>query len=73
MSAIKRELDRKRDIVDSIIFGMLGSDADLASKWWESPNKAFGMETPEKQWEIDPQSVMDYVLDMWNRLNGGGS
>jgi hypothetical protein len=39
---------------------MLGKE--MAPKWWDSPNKAFDLKTPNEQWQIDPESVYDYLM-----------
>ena len=44
-----------------LAIALLGKNT--AKKWWESPNKAFDLNTPNQQWEIDPQSVYQYLLD----------
>jgi hypothetical protein len=33
----------------------------MAPKWWNSYNRAFG-ETPEQQWEKDPEVVYNYLM-----------
>lgn len=42
-----------------MLFGLLGSE-ELVEKWWMSYNKEFD-KTPNEQWEIDPDSVFDYI------------
>jgi hypothetical protein len=45
---------------DVLLIALVGKD--LAPKWWDSRNKAFDDKTPSEQWEIDPQSVYDYLM-----------
>lgn len=50
-----------RDRCKILLIAMLGKD--LALKWWDSPNKAFDMKTPEEQWEQDYLTVYNYLMD----------
>ena len=36
--------------------------ADMADRWWNSPNKAFDGRTPAGQWLIDFESVYMYLM-----------
>jgi hypothetical protein len=44
----------------ALLTAMLGSE--LATEWWNSPNKAFDMRTPADQWLIDYKSVYQYLM-----------
>lgn len=44
----------------NIILSLVGS-RELAYKWWDSPNKAFGGETPYRTYCTNPQKVVDYI------------
>lgn len=50
----------KRKRCEVLVIALLGKK--LAEKWWESPNKAFDQRTPEEQWQLDPESVYDYLM-----------
>lgn len=52
------EIKRKRSEI--LVIAMMGKD--LAAKWWDSPNKSFDMKTPNEQWQIDPESVYNYLM-----------
>lgn len=53
-------LDKNR--LNSILFACLGSD-ELVDKWWDSPNKAFDMITPNEMLDLNPDYVVKYLLD----------
>lgn len=52
-------MDKTRNLCNEMLFGLLGSE-ELVEKWWMSYNKEFN-KTPNEQWEIDPDSVFDYI------------
>ena len=63
---------RKRQIENVIIksdinrylFAMMGSP-QLVDGWWDSPNKAFDMKTPDEIYQVDAEGrkrVYQYVL-----------
>ena len=58
-------LDVIKTHCDKMLIAMLGFDN--VSQWWESPNKAFDMNTPKEQWEKDPQVVYNYLLNHLQR------
>ena len=45
--------------------------ADLVESWWSSPNQAFADRTPEAQWLVGSDSVVNYL--MHHAFAGGGS
>jgi len=45
--------------------------ADLVESWWASPNQAFAGCTPEEQWLVGSDSVVNYL--MHHAFAGGGS
>jgi hypothetical protein len=48
--------------LNKILFALLGSQ-ELVNRWWESPNKAFDMKTPNEVWNSgEQQKVRDYLL-----------
>ena len=53
-------LDKNR--LNSVLFACLGSD-ELVDKWWDSPNKAFDMITPNEMLDLNPDYVVKYLLD----------
>lgn len=50
------------DDLDKILLALLGSK-ELVTKWWNSPNKYFNLDTPQQVWHTDPKSVAAYILD----------
>ena len=44
----------------ALVIAMVG--ADMADRWWNSPNKAFDGRTPAGQWLIDYESVYRYLM-----------
>jgi len=58
-----------RYIADRLVTAMVGSD--LAPKWWCSPNRAFDGRTPEQQWVLGSDQVINYL--MHHVYVGGGS
>lgn len=43
-----------------LVIAMVGSD--LASKWWESSNRAFEGKTPKEMWDENPSRVYTYLM-----------
>jgi len=43
---------------------------DNVDKWWASPNRAFGDQTPFVQFELEPHIVRDYLI--WHAYCAGG-
>jgi hypothetical protein len=41
--------------------------AKMVDHWWNSRNKYWNMKTPNEQWEIDYESVYNYLM---TKLNG---
>ncbi len=39
---------------------------DLQQKWWNSPNKAFDMQTPQQTFAEEPKCVVQYLLGQFN-------
>lgn len=46
---------------NALITAMVGKEA--GKKWWDSPNRAFDMRTPNEQWTIDSEAVYNYLMD----------
>lgn len=59
----KIQLMRQR--CETMILSMLG--AEVAPKWWKSPNKAFDGKTPDEMFANDPERVYSYVIGRVNR------
>ncbi len=49
-----------------MIISLVGTEA--APSWWNSPNKAFGGEIPNKVFDNDPERVYSYVVGRVNAL-----
>ena len=61
--------NRARQRSEALIIAMVGKDnSDL---WWNSPNKEFGLITPNEMWAEDYQLVYNYL--MHHGFVGGGS
>lgn len=59
MGTDRRErLYKERSLV--LLTAMLGSE--LAYEWWNRSNKAFDGRTPAEQWQIDYESVYQYLI-----------
>jgi hypothetical protein len=58
-----------RTICNQLVQAMVGKD--LVQSWWNSPNQAFGGRTPEEQWDIGSDTVVNYL--MHHAFAGGGS
>jgi hypothetical protein len=55
-----------RESLDRILFALLGKDY-LVRAWWNSPNRAFDMRTPEHEYTVNKKVVVKYLL---GQLNG---
>jgi hypothetical protein len=49
--------------LDEMLLAMLGSK-ELVEKWWNSPNRAFGYDTPEQAFRDRPNNVVMYISRM---------
>ena len=58
-------LDALKLRCDKMLEAMVGIPA--AAKWWNSPNKAFGMDTPKERWNKSPEEVYTYLLNYIQR------
>ena len=58
--------EKTKNSIDTILFALLGSK-DLVSRWWCSPNKAFGGEIAAVMFKKDKQKVIDYILSQYSR------
>lgn len=56
-------IDKNR--LNSLLFSLLGSD-ELVENWWDSPNKAFDMITPNEMMELNSDYVIQYILRQYN-------
>jgi len=48
-----------RQRCEIMILSLLGEE--ISPKWWDSPNKAFELKTPNEVWSTDPESVYKYI------------
>lgn len=44
-----------------LLWALLGNK-NLCEQWWNSPNKAFDMQTPKEMWDKDPEQVYGYLM-----------
>lgn len=58
-----------RAVCDHLVESMVGPD--LVSAWWTGPNLAFDNRTPEQQWALGSDAVVNYL--MHHAFSGGGS
>jgi hypothetical protein len=58
-----------RNTCNQLVQAMVGPD--LVTAWWSSPNQAFEGRTPEEQWIVGSDSVVNYL--MHHAFAGGGS
>lgn len=53
------DIKRKRALSEHMAEKVVGKE--LATVWWNGPNKAFGGKTPNEQWNIEPDEVFRYL------------
>lgn len=53
--------EKIKEALNECLMAMLG-DEQLVRDWWDSPNKAFDMQTPNKVWEEDYNKVRSYIV-----------
>jgi hypothetical protein len=54
----------RRKRCNSLLTALMGkNNIDL---WWNSRNKHWDMKTPNEQWEIDYESVYNYLMHQCN-------
>jgi len=58
-----------RGIANNLVASLVG--AEQVEAWWASPNQSFGDRTPEAQWQLGSDAVINYL--MYHAVNGGGS
>lgn len=46
--------------LDEMLLEILGSK-ELVAQWWDSPNRAFGEDTPEQVFRERPDNVVMYI------------
>lgn len=51
----------ERARLDGILFAIMG-DTTLVEQWWQKPNAAWNMRSPQEVFDDDPESVRDYVF-----------
>lgn len=56
--SIDKENMRKQ--AEMLVVSLIGDN--LADDWWNSPNRAFQMQTPEKTFDSDPEKVYSYLV-----------
>lgn len=45
---------------EALVIAMVSKE--LAEKWWNGPNKAFGGDTPEQIYSVAPSAVYTYLM-----------
>ena len=59
-------MDKKLAALNNVLLAMLGSQ-DLVDKWWKNPNKRWDGRTPDTIYLIEPQEVINYVLEYYQK------
>lgn len=59
-------MDKKLAALNNVLLAMLGSQ-DLVDKWWKNPNKHWDGCTPDTIYLIEPQEVINYVLEHYQK------
>lgn len=52
--------------LNKILLAMIG-DSHLVKEWWNSQNLAFHYATPREIYEEDPERVINYVMEHYQR------
>lgn len=52
--------ENMRGRCEALVTAMVGKE--LTEKWWNSPNKAFGGDTPEQIYSVAPSAVYAYLM-----------
>lgn len=52
--------------LNTILLAMLG-DARLLNMWWDGQNKAFDYATPREIYQENPEKVIAYVMEHYQR------
>jgi hypothetical protein len=60
IESIATDPARMRARCEALVAAMVGQD--LAAKWWNGPNKAFGGDTPEQIYSVAPSAVYAYLM-----------
>lgn len=62
MNADNIEISEKvaRGRSEALVIALVGKNA--SDWWWNSPNKAFDMTTPNDMWKIDFHRVYEYLM-----------
>ena len=50
---------------EALVIALVGKE--MAPKWWQSENKAFGDKTAEVMFQEDPEAVYNYLMDHANK------
>jgi hypothetical protein len=58
-----------RNIANNLVASMVGEH--LVADWWNSPNQAFDGLTPESQWQLGSDRIVNYL--MAHAFQGGGT
>lgn len=63
-------MTQRKQLCNRLVLALVGND-HLVKQWWNNPNKAFHLRTPNEQWETDAEEVYNYL--MHHCYAGGGS
>jgi hypothetical protein len=58
-----------RNVANQLVTSLVGPN--MVESWWASPNQAFEGRTPELQWQLGSDAVVNYL--MHHAFTGGGS
>ena len=56
----------KLEALNKILLAMIG-DPHLVTEWWNSQNRAFHYATPKEIYEENPERVINYVMEHYQR------
>ena len=60
IDAVATDPARMRARCEALVTAMVGKE--LADKWWNGANKAFGGDTPEQIYSVAPSAVYAYLM-----------
>jgi hypothetical protein len=63
MKTMNEKIMRERS--EALVIALVGKE--MAPDWWNSKNKAFGMETPRIRFLTNPEQVYNYLMDYASR------
>lgn len=53
--------DPRRQLCNTLLHKLIRTPRKM-EKWWDRPNEAFKLKTPNQVWQTTPHLVVDYLL-----------